>query len=234
MTDKHIVTSFDDDLAALNQMIARMGGMAESQLAEAMKALETRNNDGLAELVERDTQLDQLEYQLNERIIEVIAMRAPMAQDLRRVMVSLKVASILERVGDYAKNIAKRAGVIIEEETSRSDNVSLGRMATLVQQMLSQVLDAYATNDDQLAMDVWERDTEVDQMHTSLFRETLLKISENPAQVSSSSHMLFVAKNLERIGDFTTGIAEQVYFLNKGVLPDDRQKDDKSSTASIG
>lgn len=231
---QHIVSSFDNELAELNQMIARLGGLAESQLAAAMAALETRNSQPLSTLIANDEQLDVLEYEINERVIKLIAMRSPLAQDLRRVIAVLKVAAILERIGDYAKNIAKRAFVVIEEETDRADTISFSRMAVLVQQILNQVLDAYATDDTAAAMEVRQRDAEIDQLHTSLFHEILVKISKNPEQVSAGSHMLFIAKNLERIGDYATGIAEQIYFLNTGSFPsDDRPKDDGSSTMRL-
>ena len=141
---------------------------------------------------------------------------------------------MLERIGDYAKNVAKRSRVIIEHENSKSDNVSLARMAGLVQQMLNQVLDAYVSGDADLAMDVRDRDMEVDRLHTSLFREMLERMSENPDQVSASSHLLFIAKNIERIGDHTTGIAEQIFFLKNGQYPsDERPKADKSSVSAL-
>ena len=234
MDTQHIVTSFDADLAELNQLVARLGALAESQLEGVMTALETRNNARLAELIANDTQLDDIEYELNERVVDVIALRSPIAQDLRRVIVALKVSSILERIGDYAKNIAKRASVVIAAEVTHEDNVNLSRMGALVQQMLHQVLDAYATNDHERAMDAWERDAEVDLLHTEMFRVALHKMSDNPEQVAVGSHMLFIAKNLERIGDYATGIAEQVYFLNTGRFPtDDRPKQDTSSTVSL-
>lgn len=234
MASGHIVASFDDDLAELNKMLARLGGLAEKQFADAIDALERRDIQNIDEIIARDAELDEMEFDLNERGIEIIALRAPVAQDLRRVIVTLKVASVLERIGDYAKNVAKRSRVIIEHENNKSDNVSLARMAALVQQMLNQVLDAYASNDSDLAMDVWDRDTEVDRMHTSLFREMLARMSENPEQVSASSHLLFIAKNIERIGDHTTGIAEQIFFLANGQFPDDeRPKADKSSVSGL-
>ena len=161
-------------------------------------------------------------------------MRAPVARDLRRVIVTIKVAAVLERIGDYAKNIAKRSRVIIEHENSKSDNVSLARMAALVQQMLNQVLDAYVSKDSDLAMDVRDRDMEVDRLHTSLFREILARMSEAPEQVATGSHLLFIAKNIERIGDHTTGIAEQIFFLKHGRYPsEERPKADKSSLSSL-
>ena len=234
MASGHIVASFDDDLAELNTMLARLGGLAEKQFADAIDALERRDIQNIDEIIARDAELDEVEFALNERGIEIIALRAPVARDLRRVIVTLKVASVLERIGDYAKNVAKRSRVIIEHENSKSDNVSLARMAGLVQQMLSQVLDAYVSGDADLAMDVRDRDMEVDRLHTSLFREMLERMSENPDQVSASSHLLFIAKNIERIGDHTTGIAEQIFFLKNGQYPsDERPKADKSSVSAL-
>jgi phosphate transport system protein len=235
MVSGHIVASFDDDLAELNKMLARLGGLAEKQFADAIDALERRDIQNIDEIIARDAELDEMEFDLNERGIEIIALRAPVAQDLRRVIVTLKVASVLERIGDYAKNVAKRSRVIIEHENNKSDNVSLARMAALVQQMLNQVLDAYVSGDADLAMDVRDRDMEVDRLHTSLFREMLARMSENPEQVSASSHLLFIAKNIERIGDHTTGIAEQIFFLRNGQFPsDERPKADKSSVSALG
>lgn len=234
MATEHIVASFDHDLAELNKMLARLGGLAEKQFADAMDALERRDIQNIDEIIARDAELDELEFNLNERGIEIIALRAPVARDLRRVIVTLKVASVLERIGDYSKNVAKRSRVIIELENSKSDNVSLARMSALVQQMLNQVLDAYVSGDADLAMDVRDRDMEVDRLHTSLFREILARISENPEQVSASSHLLFIAKNIERIGDHTTGIAEQIFFLKNGQYPsDERPKADKSSVSGL-
>jgi phosphate transport system protein len=234
MASGHIVASFDDDLAELNTMLARLGGLAEKQFADAIDALERRDIQNIDEIIARDAELDEVEFALNERGIEIIALRAPVARDLRRVIVTLKVASVLERIGDYAKNVAKRSRVIIEHENSKSDNVSLARMAGLVQQMLNQVLDAYVSGDADLAMDVRDRDMEVDRLHTSLFREMLERMSENPDQVSASSHLLFIAKNIERIGDHTTGIAEQIFFLKNGQYPsDERPKADKSSVSAL-
>jgi phosphate transport system protein len=228
MASGHIV-------AELNKMLARLGGLAEKQFADAIDALERRDIQNIDEIIARDAELDEMEFDLNERGIEIIALRAPVAQDLRRVIVTLKVASVLERIGDYAKNVAKRSRVIIEHENNKSDNVSLARMAALVQQMLNQVLDAYVSGDADLAMDVRDRDMEVDRLHTSLFREMLARMSENPEQVSASSHLLFIAKNIERIGDHTTGIAEQIFFLRNGQFPsDERPKADKSSVSALG
>lgn len=234
MASGHIVASFDEDLAELKTMLARLGGLAEKQLADATDALERRDVKNIDEIIARDALLDEMEFNLNERGIEIIALRAPVARDLRRIIVTIKVAAVLERIGDYAKNIAKRSRVIIEHENNKSDNVSLSRMATLVQQMLNQVLDAYASGDADLAMEVRDRDMEVDRLHTSLFGEILASMSEGPEQVSAGSHLLFIAKNIERIGDHTTGIAEQIFFLKNGQYPtDERPKADKSSVSAL-
>ena len=232
MNDKHIVSSFDRDLAELNQMVARLGGMAEQQLAAAIEALENRATDRLETIITTDQELDELEFTINERAIEVIAMRSPMATDLRRIVAALKVGAVLERIGDYAKNIAKRTRVIVAEERDPRDGISLARMAGEVQQMLNQVLDAYATGNAELAMEVWDRDQEVDQMHTGLYSEVLKKMSNGGDMAAVHSHFLFIAKNIERIGDHTTTVAEQVYFLVHGVMPgDERPKADEASSA---
>jgi phosphate transport system protein len=227
-------TEFEQNLRELNLMIARLGGLAEAQFARSVEALERRDKSDIHLIIDNDRQLDLLEFDINEKAVELISRTGPKERDLRRVIVALKIASILERVGDYAKNMAKRSLVIIDHEQQKSDNISLARMAGIVQQMLNRVLDAYASADAVMAMEVWERDMEVDQLHTSLFFEIMSGISDNPAQVSASSHMLFIAKNIERIGDYATGIAEQIYFLQYGVLPsDDRPKADNSSMRAL-
>lgn len=231
MDNKHIVSSFDRDLAELNQMVARLGGMAEQQLAAAIETLETRNGENIDMIIDMDKELDVLEFAINERAIEVIAMRSPMATDLRRIIAALKVGAVLERIGDYAKNIAKRTRVIIAEEARPDDGISVARMSDAVQKMLNQVLDAYATGDAELAMEVWDRDQEVDQMHTGLYSDLLGKMQGATDMAAVHSHFLFIAKNIERIGDHTTSVAEQVYFLVHGAMPgDDRPKADTAST----
>ena len=227
MTDSHIVSSFDRDLADLNQLVARLGGLAEQQFAAAIDALENRDASSIDAIVAGDSELDQLEQDLNDRAIEVIATRAPMATDLRSILSAVKIASVLERVGDYAKNIAKRSHVIINEETNRSDTISLARIADIVQGMLGQALDAYATGNAEQAMEVWERDQEVDDLYSSLHSDLLTVIANGVEQASVSSHFLFIAKNIERIGDHTTAVAEQVYFQVNGSMPaDERPKVD--------
>jgi phosphate transport system protein len=204
-----------------------LGGLAEQQFAAAIDALENRDASSIDAIVAGDSELDQLEQDLNDRAIEVIATRAPMATDLRSILSAVKIASVLERVGDYAKNIAKRSHVIINEETNRSDTISLARIADIVQGMLGQALDAYATGNAEQAMEVWERDQEVDELYSSLHSDLLTVIANGVEQASVSSHFLFIAKNIERIGDHTTAVAEQVYFQVNGSMPaDERPKVD--------
>lgn len=232
MNDQHIVSSFDRDLGELNTMIAKLGGLAEQQLSAAIEAFEARDAAPLQSIIDKDKELDDIEFQLNERAVEIIATRSPLAKDLRSIITAVKIASLLERVGDYAKNIAKRARVVIDSETNGTREVSIRRMADTVLQMLNQVLDAYATGNATFAMEVWDRDHDVDQMHTALFNELLEIIAAQREEAVVSSHFLFVAKNLERIGDHTTNIAEQVYFLEHGELPsDERPKADNTSLA---
>ena len=196
MNDQHIVSSFDRDLGELNTMIAKLGGLAEQQLSAAIEAFEARDAAPLQSIIDKDKELDDIEFQLNERAVEIIATRSPLAKDLRSIITAVKIASVLERVGDYAKNIAKRARVIIDSETNGTREVSIRRMADTVLQMLNQVLDAYATGNATFAMEVWDRDHDVDQMHTALFNELLEIIAAQREEAVVSSHFLFVAKNL--------------------------------------
>ena len=233
MNDEHIVSSFDRDLAELNQLGARLGGLAEQQFAAAIDALENRDASSIEAIVSKDAELDQLEKDLNDRAIEVIATRAPMATDLRRILSAVKIAAVLERVGDYAKNIAKRSLVIISDETNRSDTISVGRIADIVQGMLREALDAYATSNADLAMEVWERDQEVDALYTGLNSDLLGVIASGSEEANVSSHFLFIAKNIERIGDHTTAVAEQVYFQVHGEMPsEERPKADAISSGN--
>lgn len=226
----HIVKSFDEDFTGLNETLARLGGLAEAQLNEVTNLLEARKLDGLDELISRDKELDALEDKLNEQAISLIARRAPLAQDLRRVLVAIKIAAALERVGDYAKNIAKRAKIIIPAHINGAPFASLIRMSHMVQQMLHEVMDAYMEMDGNVALEISNRDVEIDQLHTSLFRSLVEVMGGDLEKITPGSHLLFVAKNIERIGDFATNIAEQIYFLENGELPpEDRKKADQSS-----
>ena len=229
----HINSAFDDDLADINNQIAQLGALAESQLSQSLQALVRGDASGLDAIIARDAELDQIDADLNEKALSVIAMRAPMAEDLRRIIVALKIAAILERTGDYAKNIAKRTKLVLAESGGIEKTQMLQNMSSMVQEMLNHVLDAYMETNVEAAMDVWARDIEVDKLHFIIFKEVLESMKETPDQVQAGSHMLFIAKNIERVGDHATGIAEQIYFLVNGRMPEDkRPKDDRTSTNS--
>ena len=226
---RHISSLFDEELIDLNNDVARLGALAESQLAMVMEAVRSHDKSNLEIIVQKDDELDAIEAGLNEKAITMIALRAPLAEDLRHVIVALKVATILERTGDYAKNIAKRM-LKIDDKDLLNGTKALGTMGNIVQEMLNNVLDAYMEKNVDKAMQVWERDIDVDELHTSVFREMLEKMENNSISVESGSHLLFITKNLERIGDYATGMAEQVYFLVNGeMLSDERPKIDISA-----
>ena len=209
-----------------------MGGLAEVQISDSVVALTRRDMEMANRVIERDRRIDAIDADLNAFTIEMLALRQPMAIDLRIVVAALKISSILERIGDYATNIAKRTTPLTETETPTlsGGTQSIARMATLVQGMLKNVLDAYIQRDADRADDVRESDVEVDQIYTSLFRELLTYMMEDPRNITTATHLLFVAKNVERIGDHITGIAEQVQFMVTGQFPDDdRPKSDETS-----
>ena len=229
--ENHIVSAFDRDLAELNDMVARLGVRAGEQFAAALSALETQNASQSETIVVADGELDELEQQINERAIEIIAMRSPKATDLRCIVAALKVSSVLERIGDYAKNIAKRSRVIIGEDEA-SDTGLFVNVGALVQKMLQDVMTAYANNDAELAIQVWNSDQNVDAIHTQINQELLQDMREQSELTTVIAHFLFIAKNIERVGDHATSIAEQVHFLVHGTMPDDeRPKADDASSA---
>ena len=230
----HIVTSFDEDLGRIDSFIAEMGGLAERQLSDAVDAL-ARNDVELAQkVIAMDAKIDALEEELDNFTIKVLALRQPMADDLRAVVVALKMASNLERIGDYAKNVAKRTITLTDMETVGDATATIQRMARQVQSMIGNSLDAYGTRDLAKANAVRLRDEEVDMMHTSLFRELLTYMLEDPRNITACTHLLFVAKNVERIGDHVTSIAENVHFLVSGEMPaDERPKNDLSSETVV-
>jgi len=210
--NEHIVKSFEDELNSLTAECARMGGLTEAQVGDAVTAVVKRNQDLAASVVGRDDKLDEAERDIERRAIRMIALRQPMANDLRRTMAAMKVANNLERVGDLAKNIAKRTLVIIESEPLTPLTRSIDRMGKLVLTRLTSVLDAYTRSDLDRALAVWSQDDEVDEHYNSLFRELLTYMMGDPRTITACAHMLFVAKNLERIGDHATNIAEIVHY----------------------
>ena len=218
---EHTVKAFDEDITRLRGLIAEMGGLAEVAVGEAMRALVTGDEELAAAVVERDKKLDALESEVDAMAIRVIALRAPMADDLREVIAALKIAGVVERIGDYAKNIAKRANRI--EERKRFEPLTLlPAMADIATEMVHDVLTAFAARDPVLAREVIQRDDKVDAFYDSIFRNLVSHMVENPATISSAAQLLFVARNLERIGDHATNVAEMVHFAAVGTYPPDR------------
>lgn len=234
MATDHIVSSFDLDLKELNLLIARMGGLAEMQLAGAVECLVNRDDSQAERIRENDKQIDEIEGQVHMAAVQLLGMRQPMADDLRIVIAAFQTASALERIGDYARNIAKRTTVLNRMPTLVGPIGAIARMSGLVQGMIADVLNAYQTLDTKLAEDVRIRDLEVDQLHTSLFRELLTYMMEDPHSITASTHLLFIAKNIERIGDHTTNIAEYIHMVVYGHEPEDsRPKHDRSSVVLV-
>lgn len=229
MSQEHIVKSFDQELEKLRRSIVQMGGLAESQLEAAIQSIVRRDATLAAQVVQADTRLDEYEQQVNGETVRLLALRQPMATDLREIVSSFKIASDLERIGDYSANIAKRAMTLSQTPAVRPAT-TIPRMGRLVQEIIKEVLDAYTERDVQKALDAWGRDEEVDDLYTSLFRETLTYMMEDPRNISPCTHLLFIAKNIERIGDHATNIAETIHFLVKGkVIREVRPKGDVSS-----
>lgn len=230
MQDQHIASAFDRDLEGVQAQIMKMGGMVEDAIRLAAQSLDTRDEE-LAERVRAgDKTIDALEDLINERAARVIALRAPTAIDLRLILSVIKISASLERIGDYAKNMAKRTGVLSQIAPVSDSAGSIRRMARTVEGMLKDALDAYIQRDADLAMDVIARDEDVDQMYNALFREFLTFMMEDPRNITACMHLHFIAKNTERMGDLVTSIAEQVVYLVTGQHPEeDRPKADKTS-----
>jgi phosphate transport system protein len=234
MSNDHIVSSFKADLGRLDNMIAEMGGLAESQLSRSIEALCKRDLEAAERIIPADKKIDALEEEIYEFTVKLLALRQPVADDLQIIISAIKISSVIERIGDYAKNISKRTIVLKEGPSLTGALNTVSRMGNLVQIMIKQALDAYIERDAQKAGDVRARDQEVDLLHTSLFRELLTYMMEDPRYITPCTHLLFVAKNIERIGDHTTGIAEQVHFMVHGEMPaDERPKGDHSSTTIV-
>jgi phosphate transport system protein len=212
----HITKAFDADLQDLNRMVAEMGGLAEKEIADAVQALTRRDADLARKLIAADSQIDALQREIEERAILTIARRQPMAIDLREVVSALRVANEIERIGDLAKNIGKRVLDLNGEYPSLKLIRGVDHMGGLVLDQLKRVLDAYAARDVEEAMDVWKRDEEIDAMCVSLFRELLTYMMEDPRNITFCIHLLFSAKNIERMGDHATNIAETVHYMIKG------------------
>lgn len=230
MPENHIASAFDRDLETIQAQIMKMGGLVEAAIHGAARGLETRDEELAATIRAGDKAIDALEETINEETARVIALRAPTAIDLRLILSIMKIAGNLERIGDYAKNMAKRTGVLVTMAPVNDSAGALRRMAREVELMLKDALDAYIQRDAELASDVIGRDLEVDQMYNALFREFLTFMMEDPRNITPCMHLHFIAKNIERMGDHVTSIAEQVVYLVTGEIPDeDRAKADQTS-----
>ncbi len=230
---EHIVSAYEEELAGLARKIAQMGGLAEEAFANAIDALQKRDHDLARKVVANDKQLDVLERVVEEQAVTMIARRQPMARDLREIMVAIRIASDLERIGDLAKNIAKRT-LVLEGTHPVKIIHGLSHMGRRSLEQVKNVLDAYSHRDAEKAREVWVSDEEIDDLYNSLFRELLTYMMEDPRNISICTHLLFGAKNIERIGDYATNVAENVYYMVQGEnLADDRPKGDVTSSTVV-
>ncbi|TCL09446.1 PhoU-like phosphate uptake regulator [Shimia isoporae] len=223
MSDQHIVSAFDRDLEGIQAHVMKMGGLVEAAIVDASQSLLNQDEELSAEVIKRDQAIDDLDTLINEECANLIALRAPAAVDLRVVLSVMKIAGNLERIGDYAKNMAKRNAVLVHMTPIEGARGALQRMAREVQLMLKDVLDAFIERDLDKAQDVLERDRDVDQMYNALFREFLTFMMEDPRHITPCMHLHFIAKNTERMGDHVTSIAEQVIYLVSGSLPEENR-----------
>jgi phosphate transport system protein len=233
MSSEHMVKGYDEELNRLKNTITEMGGLAESQLGAAIEAVVERDSEQAAVVVENDVRVDQLQRDLDNLALRLLALRQPVARDLREIFAALKIGSDLERICDYAANVAKRS-IALDQSPPVQPVYSLPRMARLAQLLVKEVIDAYVAHDAERAYAVWIRDEELDDMYGSLFRELLTYMMEDPRNIGPCSHLLFMAKNIERIGDHATNIAEDLYYLVHGTpLTQKRPKGDQSGLAVI-
>lgn len=221
--NEHTVKAFDDDLNRLRGLVSDMGSRAILSIQQAMDALSRRDIEAAKTIIEGDKRVDELENEIEKLVVTTIALRAPMADDLRRMIAALKIASVLERVGDYGKGIAKRVALLADNRAIESLPLLLS-MSGLVCELLRDVLAAYAGDDADLAADVHRRDKNVDDFYNSIFRASITYMMENPRTIGESAHLLFIAKNLERAGDHATNIAEMIYYVVTGQHMEEREK----------
>jgi phosphate transport system protein len=225
MAENHTVKAFDNEITQLRGLIAEMGGLAEISIARAIEALIHHDEELGQRVVADDAKLDALEAEVDQLAVRIIALRAPMADDLRDVIAALKISGVVERIGDYAKNIARRVSKI-ERQKNFEPLTLIPAMADIAQGMVRDVLNAFAARDQHMAVNVIERDEKLDNFYDSIFRNLVAHMMENPATISSAAQLLFVARNLERIGDHATNVAEMVYYAETGAYLTDRHKMD--------
>ncbi|MGA8196263.1 MAG: phosphate signaling complex protein PhoU [Acetobacteraceae bacterium] len=228
-TPQHVVKSYDQELKRLRSMITQMGGIVETQVALAAEAIMHRDAAAATRAVEEDPKVDALEREVETFVIRLLALRQPVAGDLRQIVAALKITGDIERIGDYAANLAKRS-IVLAEFSLPSSLAGLAHMAQLVQQQLKSVIDAFGDNDADKAMEVWRSDQVVDDIYNAIFRELITYMMEDPRNITPCTHLLFIANNLERIGDHATNVAETVYYAVRGEsLPGSRPKGDTSA-----
>ena len=220
----HTVKSYEEELKGLNSNIIKMGGFCEEAVGKAIKAITTRNSDNAEEVIKEDEKIDKFETLIEQQVVNLIALRQPMAIDLRETVTALKISSDLERIGDLAKNISKRT-LLLNENLPKNLVDAIIRVSSDVQKQLKSILDAYLERSSAMAINVWESDEQIDDLTNLCMQEVIKYLKENEKNLSDGTHLLFVTKNIERIGDHTTNIAEQVYYLVKGeYLEGDRPK----------
>lgn len=235
MIDQHIASAYDRDLEAIQALLIKMGGLVEEAILLGAQSLETRDTELADKVRAGDKAIDALEIQINEEAARTIALRAPVSKDLRTILTVLRVSASLERIGDYAKNMAKRTHVLADQRQIAGPDAALRRMAREVQEMLRDALDAFVRRDAALAEDVRQRDHDVDQMYNALFREFLTFMMEDPRNITGCMHLHFIAKNVERMGDLVTNMCEQIIYLVTGELPEEpRQKGDQTEIFGDG
>ncbi|OAH46565.1 PhoU family transcriptional regulator [Sphingobium yanoikuyae] len=221
---EHTIKAFDDEIDRLRGLIAEMGGRAEAGIENAMLALQRQDKDLAAEVVADDKRIDALEAEVEKLVVQIIALRAPMANDLRDVIAALKIVGVVERIGDYAKNIAKRVPLIAANQRKLEPVSLLPSMGQVAGEMVHDALNAFAARDADLALAVVERDQVVDDFYDSVFRTLVTYMVENPKTISECAHLLFIAKNIERIGDHATNVAEMVYYAATGQTLPERER----------
>jgi phosphate transport system protein len=215
MTQEHLIKSIDEEFRHLHELIARMGELVETQIGDAILSVTERDSALATEVIANDIEVDKIEQQIEDLTLRMMALRQPVATDLREVLSALRISGDLERIGDYAVNVAKRAIALNQMSRIRPAN-AMPRMGQIAKQMIRDVLDAYIKRDVDKAIEVWNCDEELDEMYSSLFRVLLTHMMEDPRNITPSTHLLFIAKNIERVGDHATNIAETIYFLVTG------------------
>lgn len=234
MPHSHIVSSFDEDLSQLRNKIVEMARLVAKQFSDAEKALINKDLKLATVVRETDILVDQLEQDIEKSAIELIAIRSPLADDLREIISAIKISNALERIGDYAKNLSKRVVVLNETDNFEANIPVLSQMIEIVNMMNNDVIEAYTRKASEKAISVWTRDIVVDNLYESFFRELLTYMMENPEYITPATHLLFVAKNIERAGDHLTNIAELIYYIVEGTsLEMDRPKGDHSSETNV-